>query len=179
MSVSPNTTGLPGLSELSSIVGAMLTVGAILCVLGVILSSIVWATASTSGNVQLVARAKTGTVVCAIAALLIGGSSLLITFFVNAGTPCEAGLPADLFSWALLVAGIACLAAGSSACGCGDSRGYTAIIGASPAGRADGQGKTGLALSVSVLRACGAVAGPGLGGACGEVRGVAVGSAWR
>lgn len=86
VSVTPNTNGLPGLSELSNIVGAMLTVGAILCVLGVILASIVWATASTSGNIQLVSRAKTGTVVCAVAALLIGGSSLLITFFVNAGS---------------------------------------------------------------------------------------------
>jgi hypothetical protein len=86
VSITPNSNGLPGLSELSTLVGAMLTVGAILCVLGVILSSVVWATASTSGNVALVARAKTGTVVCAIAALLIGGSSLLITFFVNAGS---------------------------------------------------------------------------------------------
>ena len=64
VSISPNTSGLPGLNELSNIVGAMLTVGAILCVLGVILSSAVWAVASTSGNVQLVSRAKTGTVVC-------------------------------------------------------------------------------------------------------------------
>jgi hypothetical protein len=85
VSISPNTNGLPGLSELSNLVGAMLTVGAILCVLGVILSAVVWAVASTSGNVQLVSRAKTGTVVSALAALLIGGSSLLITFFVNAG----------------------------------------------------------------------------------------------
>jgi hypothetical protein len=86
VSISPNTSGLPGLNELSNIVGAMLTVGAILCVLGVILSSAVWAVASTSGNVQLVSRAKTGTVVCGIAALLIGGASVLITFFVNAGS---------------------------------------------------------------------------------------------
>jgi hypothetical protein len=62
----------------------MLTVGAILCVLGVILCSAVWAVACTSGNVQLVSRAKTGTVVCGIAALLIGGPSVLISFFVNA-----------------------------------------------------------------------------------------------
>ena len=86
VSISPNTSGLPGLNELSNIVGAMLTVGAILCVLGVILSSAVWAVASTSGNVQLVSWAKTGTVVCGIAALLIGGASILITFFVNAGS---------------------------------------------------------------------------------------------
>ena len=58
VSITPNATGLPGLSELSTIVGAMLTVGAILCVLGVILSSVVWATASTSGNVQLVSRCQ-------------------------------------------------------------------------------------------------------------------------
>jgi hypothetical protein len=86
VSISPNSSGLPGLNELSNVVGALLTVGAILCVLGVILSSVVWAVASTSGNIQLVSRAKTGTVVSAIAALLIGGSSLLITFFVNAGS---------------------------------------------------------------------------------------------
>jgi hypothetical protein len=86
VSISPNTNGLPGLNELSTLVGAMLTVGAILCVLGVILSAIVWAVASTSGNIQIVSRAKTGVVVAAVAALLIGGASLLVTFFVNAGS---------------------------------------------------------------------------------------------
>ena len=75
VSITPNTNGLPGLSELSNIVGAMLTVGAILCVLGVILSSVVWATASTSGNSSWSPEPRPAPSCAAIAALLIGGSS--------------------------------------------------------------------------------------------------------
>jgi hypothetical protein len=85
VSIAPNTTGLPGITELESIVGALLTVGLIASVAGLVLSAIVWAVASHSGNVHIVGRAKTGVVVSAVAAMLTGGAVALITFFSTAG----------------------------------------------------------------------------------------------
>lgn len=85
MNISPNTTGLPGISELEHIVGALLTFGLIAAVAGMVLSAMVWAVASHSGNVHLVGRAKGGVLVSALAAMLTGGAVALITFFSHAG----------------------------------------------------------------------------------------------
>lgn len=85
MNISPNTSGLPGIGELETIVGALLTVGLIASVAGLLLSTVVWAVASHSGNVHLVSRAKGGVVVSAVAAMLTGGAVALITFFSHAG----------------------------------------------------------------------------------------------
>lgn len=85
MDITPNTTGLPGISELETIVGALLTVGLIASVAGVVLSATVWAVGSHSGNVGLVGRAKGGVVVSALAAMLTGGAVALVSFFSHAG----------------------------------------------------------------------------------------------
>ena len=85
VNITPNTTGLPGISELETIVGALLTLGLVASVAGLVLSAIVWAVASHSGNVHIVGRAKTGVVVSAVAAMLTGGAVALVTFFSNAG----------------------------------------------------------------------------------------------
>ena len=42
MNVSPNTTGLPGITSLESIVGALLTFGLIAAVAGIAISAIAW-----------------------------------------------------------------------------------------------------------------------------------------
>jgi hypothetical protein len=84
VNISPNTTGLPGISELQQIVGALLTFGLIAAVAGLVLSAMVWAVASHSGNVHLVGRAKSGVLVSA-AAMLTGGAVALISFFSHAG----------------------------------------------------------------------------------------------
>jgi hypothetical protein len=85
VNISPNTTGLPGISELQNIVGALLTFGLIAAVAGLVLSAMVWAVASHSGNVHLVGRAKSGVLVSAAAAMLTGGAVALISFFSHAG----------------------------------------------------------------------------------------------
>lgn len=85
MNISPNTTGLPGISELEHIVGALLTFGLIAAVAGMVIAAMVWAVASHSGNVHLVGRAKGGVLVSAAAAMLTGGAVALITFFSHAG----------------------------------------------------------------------------------------------
>ncbi|HZT66741.1 MAG TPA: DUF6112 family protein [Acidimicrobiales bacterium] len=85
MKISPNSTGLPGIAELETIVGALLTVGLIAAVAGVVLSAAVWAVGSHTGNVNLVGRAKGGVVVSVLAAMLTGGAVALVSFFNHAG----------------------------------------------------------------------------------------------
>ena len=83
--VAPNTTGLPGISLVSNIVGALLTFGLIACVAGLVLAAIVWAVGHHSANPSVAGRGKTGVLVALVAALLVGGANVLIDFFVNAG----------------------------------------------------------------------------------------------
>ena len=83
--VSPNTTGLPGISSLSNIVGALLSIGLIACVAGLVIAAIVWAIGSHSSNPGLASRGKTGVLVALVAAILIGGANVLVDFFVTTG----------------------------------------------------------------------------------------------
>ncbi len=85
VSVTPNTTGLPGISELQNIVGALLTIGLIAALAGLAISAIVWAVGNHSVNPVLAGRGKTGVLVAFTAALLIGGAVTLINFFAGAG----------------------------------------------------------------------------------------------
>ena len=84
--VTSNTTGLPGLEQLRTIVGAMLTFGLVICVAALVMSAVVWGFGSNSGNPHLAGRGKTGVVVAAGAALLIGAANAIVTFFSNAGS---------------------------------------------------------------------------------------------
>jgi hypothetical protein len=83
--VSPNSTGLPGISTLSNIVGALLTIGLIACVAGLVIAAIVWAIGTHSSNPHLSSRGKTGVLVAFAAAILIGGANVLVDFFVATG----------------------------------------------------------------------------------------------
>jgi hypothetical protein len=83
--IRPNSRGLPGLPQLKEIVGAMLTFGLVACVAALVASAVVWGFASNSGNPHLAGRGKTGVVVAAGAALLIGAANAIVTFFSNAG----------------------------------------------------------------------------------------------
>mgnify|MGYP003373339275 CR=1 FL=1 len=83
--ISPNTNGLPGISALETIVGALLTLGLIASVAGIALSSIAWAIGSHSANPHVAGRGKSGVLVSGGAAMLIGAANALVTFFNNAG----------------------------------------------------------------------------------------------
>jgi hypothetical protein len=86
VNVSPNSTGLPGISELQNIVGALLTIGLIAALAGLALSAAAWAVGSHSANPVLAGRAKTGVLVSFVAAGLTGGAVALINFFSSAGS---------------------------------------------------------------------------------------------
>lgn len=85
ISIDPNSDGLPGISQLRSIVGASMTVGLILAVLALILSSIVWALGANSANPHLAGRGKVGVLVAIGAAIVCGASVALVNFFWNVG----------------------------------------------------------------------------------------------
>ncbi len=83
--VSPNNTGLPGISELQNIVGALLTIGLIAALAGLAIAASAWAVGSHSANPVLAGRGKTGVLVSFGSAMLIGGAVALINFFAGAG----------------------------------------------------------------------------------------------
>ena len=70
--IDPNSSGLPGIEQLRTIVGAVMTVGLILSVLALIVSAIVWAYGSNSSNPHLAGRGKTGLLIsCGAAVALV------------------------------------------------------------------------------------------------------------
>jgi hypothetical protein len=85
ITIDPNDTGLPGISQLKTIVGAIMTVGLILSVLALIISAIVWGLGSNSSNPHLASRGKLGVIVSCAAAVICGASVTLINFFWNVG----------------------------------------------------------------------------------------------
>ena len=85
VNITPNTSGLPGISELQDIVGALLTIGLIAALAGLAISAIVWAIGNHSANPVLAGRGKSGVLVSFVAAVLVGGAVVLINFFASAG----------------------------------------------------------------------------------------------
>ncbi|MGP5390305.1 DUF6112 family protein [Glutamicibacter arilaitensis] len=83
--IDPNSNGLPGISQLREIVGAVMTVGLILAVLALIVSAIVWAYGSNSSNPHLAGRGKIGVLVSCGAAVLCGAAVTLVNFFWDVG----------------------------------------------------------------------------------------------
>lgn len=83
--IDPNSNGLPGISQLREIVGAVMTVGLILAVLALIVSAIVWAYGSNSSNPHLAGRGKVGVLVSCGAAVLCGAAVTLVNFFWDVG----------------------------------------------------------------------------------------------
>ncbi|MCB2177835.1 MAG: hypothetical protein KQH57_18650 [Actinomycetales bacterium] len=84
--VTPNQSGLPGLEVIRSIVGALLTWGLVACVAGLVVSVIVWALAHQQGNYAYASGGKTGVLVAAGGALLIGGANAIVAFFSGLGS---------------------------------------------------------------------------------------------
>ena len=85
VNITPNSTGLPGVSALTTMVGALLTIGVIASVAGLAISGITWAVGNHSSNPSITGRGKTGVLVSLGAAILIGGAMVLVNFFFNAG----------------------------------------------------------------------------------------------
>ncbi|WP_336627504.1 MULTISPECIES: DUF6112 family protein [unclassified Microbacterium] len=83
--IPPNSSGLPGIAALRTIVGAVMTVGLILAVLALIVSAVVWAYGANSSNPHLAGRGKVGVLVSCGAAIVCGASVALVNFFWGVG----------------------------------------------------------------------------------------------
>lgn len=85
ININPNSNGLPGISALQKIVGAVMTVGLILSVLALIVAAVVWGFGSHSANPHLATRGKAGVLIACGAAIVTGGAVAFINFFWNVG----------------------------------------------------------------------------------------------
>lgn len=83
--VSANTDGLPGLEVLRRIAGALLTWGLVACVVGLVVSVIVWAVGHHNGSYANASTGKVGVLVAMGGAVLIGGANAIIAFFAALG----------------------------------------------------------------------------------------------
>ena len=83
--ITPNDSGLPGIAQLRTIVGAVMTIGLVLAVLALIISAIVWAIGSNSSNPHLAGRGKTGVLIACGAAVICGGAVTFVNFFWGVG----------------------------------------------------------------------------------------------
>ena len=79
--VTPNSTGLPGLSALRQIVGALQTFGLVLCVAAFVIAAAAWAMGSFGNNSHYAGRGKLGCLISAGAAILIASANPIIKFF--------------------------------------------------------------------------------------------------
>lgn len=83
--ITPNDSGLPGIAQLRTIVGAVMTIGLVLAVLALIISAIVWAIGANSSNPHLAGRGKTGVLIACGAAVICGGAVTFVNFFWGVG----------------------------------------------------------------------------------------------
>ena len=95
--ITPNDDGLPGIAQLRTIVGAVMTIGLILSVLALIISAIVWGFGANSSNPHLAGRGKTGVLVSCGAAVICGAMPFVLAgSFASAETMKLLGLEVKL-----------------------------------------------------------------------------------
>lgn len=80
-----NGSGLPGESTLSSLASGLGHWALLASIVGVVIGGVMWAFGHFSHNYQQSYNGRKGVIVSAVAALLIGASQELISFFFNAG----------------------------------------------------------------------------------------------
>ncbi|WP_225848244.1 DUF6112 family protein [Streptomyces sp. HPF1205] len=84
--IKPNEGGLPGLSVLKQVMGSVNLFGIIAVVGALAVSAGIWAWGHHSGGHHAEANGKKGVLVCAGAALLLGGANGIVAFFSTLGT---------------------------------------------------------------------------------------------
>ena len=83
--VYPNIDSVGGRGTLIGIVGALLTITLIIAVLMMVISGIVRAVSSPSGNIQAAAKGKVGVCVALGGAVLAGAGVAWMNFLLNLG----------------------------------------------------------------------------------------------
>ena len=85
MDVFPDFEGLGGIGDLEEVIGALLTFVLIIAVLMLIISGIVWAIASASGNYAAAGKARTGVLVAVGTAALAGCGVAWLNWLIALG----------------------------------------------------------------------------------------------
>lgn len=85
MDVFPDFGSVGGSSDLREVVGALLMFVLIIAVLMLIVSAIIWAIASSTGNSHTAAKARTGAWVALGAAALAGAGVAWVNFLLGIG----------------------------------------------------------------------------------------------
>ena len=83
--IDPNSSGLPGIDQLRIIVGAVMTVGLILSVLALIVSAIIWAVSSSTGNYAAASKGRVGVLVSLGGAVLAGAGVAWMNWLIGIG----------------------------------------------------------------------------------------------
>lgn len=78
--VTPNSNGLPGLSALKQMVGALVTFSLVICVGALVISAAAWALGSYGGNAHYAGKGKVGCLISAGAGIVIGSANAIIRF---------------------------------------------------------------------------------------------------
>jgi hypothetical protein len=85
MDVFPDFDGLAGIGDLKQVVGALLMFVLIIAVLMLIVSAIIWAIASSTGNAHTATKARIGVWVALCAAALVGAGVAWVNFLLGVG----------------------------------------------------------------------------------------------
>ncbi len=84
--IDPNPRGLPGSSVLQDLVNGLAFWMLLAALAGVLIGAGVWALAAHSNNHHWSAKGRSGALVSAGAALVIGGAAAIINFFADLGS---------------------------------------------------------------------------------------------
>lgn len=81
----PNPNNLPGYPVIKSITSGLEGWALIAASIGIVIGAVIWAFGHYSQNFQQAYNGRRGVIISGLAALLIAGSSSIISFFVNQG----------------------------------------------------------------------------------------------
>ena len=85
MNVFPNFDDLSGIGDLKTVIGAVLTIVLVIAVLMIIVSAIIWAIATGTGNTSVATKARAGVLVALGAAVLAGAGVAWINWLIHLG----------------------------------------------------------------------------------------------
>lgn len=81
----PDSSGLPGSSALEKLISGVAFWALLAALGGLLISAAIWALSSHSGNYQHASLGRRGTIIAALAALLVGAAPAIIAFFEDVG----------------------------------------------------------------------------------------------
>lgn len=85
MNVFPDFGSMSGIADLKVVIGAMLTIILVVAVLMIIVSAIIWAISTSTGNPAVASKARAGVFVALGAAILAGGGVTWLNWLIQLG----------------------------------------------------------------------------------------------